>query len=123
MFHPTDPVASRLEPLISARFSILPPMNVPRYAKYPLGNGQSYHLRKSICKVSGRFNYPYVLVEILQTNPQIFNDQTLPRRLSEVSIQSTVSGLIESIPLQTINNRKFFFFENNPESFCDNPVK
>lgn len=87
MFHPTDPVASRLEPLISARFSILPPMNVPRYAKYPLGNGQSYHL-----------------LEILQTNPQIFNDQMLPRRLSEVSIQSTVSGLIESIPLQTINN-------------------
>ncbi|XP_066149223.1 protein retinal degeneration B isoform X2 [Euwallacea fornicatus] len=87
MFHPTDPVASRLEPLISARFSILPPMNVPRYAKYPLGNGQSYHL-----------------FEILQTNPQIFNDQVLPRRLSEVSIQSTVSGLIESIPLQTINN-------------------
>ncbi|KAH1011851.1 hypothetical protein HUJ04_001131 [Dendroctonus ponderosae] len=87
MFHPTDPVASRLEPLISARFSILPPMNVPRYAKYPLGNGQSYHL-----------------LEILQANPQMFNDQVLPRRLSEVSIQSTVSGLIESIPLHTINN-------------------
>lgn len=57
MFHPTDPVASRLEPLISARFSILPPMNVPRYAKYPLGNGQSYHLRKFFYKVSAWFNY------------------------------------------------------------------
>ncbi|XP_030750427.1 protein retinal degeneration B isoform X2 [Sitophilus oryzae] len=86
LFHPTDPVASRLEPLISARFSILPPVNVPRYAKYPLGNGQPYHL-----------------LEILQTNPQMFNDQAQPRRLSEVSIQSTVSGLIESIPLHTIN--------------------
>ncbi|KAL1501307.1 hypothetical protein ABEB36_006651 [Hypothenemus hampei] len=86
LFHPTDPVAARLEPLISARFSILAPMNVPRYVKYPLGNGQSYHL-----------------LEILQANPQIFNDQSLPRRLSEVSIQSTVSGLIEQIPLHTIN--------------------
>lgn len=46
LFHPTDPVAARLEPLLSARFSILPPINVARYAKYPLGDGQPYHLRK-----------------------------------------------------------------------------
>lgn len=44
LFHPTDPIASRLEPLLSARFSILSPVNVPRYAKYPLGNGQPLHL-------------------------------------------------------------------------------
>ncbi|KAG5874802.1 hypothetical protein JTB14_012438 [Gonioctena quinquepunctata] len=86
MFHPTDPVAARLEPLLSARFSILPPVNIPRYAKYPLGNGQPYHL-----------------LEILQTNPQMFSDSLQPRRLSEVSIQSTVSGLIDNIPLQAIN--------------------
>lgn len=30
LFHPTDPIASRLEPLISARFSLLPPVNIPR---------------------------------------------------------------------------------------------
>lgn len=46
LFHPTDPIASRMEPLLSARFSMLPPVNVPRYAKYPLGNGQPYHLCK-----------------------------------------------------------------------------
>lgn len=46
LFHPTDPVASRLEPLLSARFSMLTPVNIPRYAKYPLGNGQPYHLCK-----------------------------------------------------------------------------
>lgn len=44
LFHPTDPIASRIEPLLSARFSMLPPINIPRYAKYPLGNGQPYHL-------------------------------------------------------------------------------
>lgn len=48
LFHPTDPVASRLEPLLSARFSMLAPVNIPRYAKYPLGNGQPYHLCKSL---------------------------------------------------------------------------
>lgn len=46
LFHPTDPVAARIEPLISARFSMLPPVNVARYQKYPLGDGQPYHLRK-----------------------------------------------------------------------------
>lgn len=47
LFHPTDPIASRIEPLLSARFSMLAPVNIPRYAKYPLGNGQPYHLCKS----------------------------------------------------------------------------
>lgn len=46
LFHPTDPVAARIEPLLSARFSMLPPINIPRYQKYPLGNGQPYHLCK-----------------------------------------------------------------------------
>lgn len=46
LFHPTDPIASRIEPLLSARFSMLAPVNIPRYAKYPLGNGQPYHLCK-----------------------------------------------------------------------------
>ncbi|XP_046680815.1 protein retinal degeneration B isoform X3 [Homalodisca vitripennis] len=94
LFHPTDPVAARLEPLISARFSILPPVNIPRYQKYPLGNGQPYHL-----------------LEIVHTNPQLFSEGlnvTSPsihlRRLSEVSLQSTMSGVIDSLPLHTINS-------------------
>lgn len=44
LFHPTDPVAARLEPIISAKFSLLTPVNVARYQKYPLGNGQSCNL-------------------------------------------------------------------------------
>ncbi|TMW50269.1 hypothetical protein DOY81_004650 [Sarcophaga bullata] len=90
MFHPTDPTASRLEPLLSARFSMLAPVNVPRYAKYPLGNGQPLHL-----------------LEVIQSNPQHFNDannMTCGRRLSDASMQSTVSGLIENISLSTINS-------------------
>ncbi|KAK7871835.1 hypothetical protein R5R35_006433 [Gryllus longicercus] len=94
LFHPTDPVSARLEPLLSARFSMLPPVNIARYQKYPLGNGQPYHL-----------------LEFIQANPQMFAEglsvaSPTPghvRRLSEVSIQSTVSGVIDSLPLQTIN--------------------
>ena len=46
LFHPTDPLAVRLEPLLSARFSLLPPVTIPRYNKYPLGDGQPTHLCK-----------------------------------------------------------------------------
>ncbi|XP_053698054.1 protein retinal degeneration B [Sabethes cyaneus] len=85
LFHPTDPTASRLEPLLSARFSILLPVNVPRYAKYPLGNGQPYHL-----------------LELIQSSPQIFSGGPQGRRLSDTSIQSATSGMIDNVPLSTI---------------------
>lgn len=84
LFHPTDPIAARLEPLISARFSMLPPINVPRYAKYPLGNG-SHHL-----------------LELIQSCPHMFSELPGPRRLSDSSIQSNISGLIDNVPLTTI---------------------
>ncbi|XP_011632532.1 protein retinal degeneration B isoform X7 [Pogonomyrmex barbatus] len=94
LFHPTDPVAVRLEPLISARFSLIPPVNIARYQKYPLGNGQPYHL-----------------LETIQTNPQLFADGlNVPnlqvshlRRLSDISLQSTMSGIIDNVPLQAVS--------------------
>ncbi|XP_026829067.1 protein retinal degeneration B isoform X4 [Ooceraea biroi] len=92
LFHPTDPVAARLEPLISARFSLIPPVNIARYQKYPLGNGQPYHL-----------------LETIQTNPQLFADGLnipnlqLLRRLSDISLQSTMSGIIDNVPLQAVS--------------------
>ena len=46
LFHPSDPIATRIEPLVSARFSLLPPLNIPRYQKYPLGDGHSLNVRK-----------------------------------------------------------------------------
>ncbi|KAL0133524.1 hypothetical protein PUN28_000927 [Cardiocondyla obscurior] len=93
LFHPTDPVAARLEPLISARFSLIAPVNIARYQKYPLGNGQPYHL-----------------LETIQTNPQLFADglnvpnlQSHLRRLSDISLQSTMSGIIDNVPLQAVS--------------------
>ncbi|KAJ8680190.1 hypothetical protein QAD02_015977 [Eretmocerus hayati] len=94
LFHPTDPMAARLEPLISARFSLLPPVNVALYYKYPLGNGQPYHL-----------------LETIQSNPQVFAEglnvpsMTLShiRRLSDISIHSTMSG-IDTVPLQAVSS-------------------
>ncbi|KAJ8934898.1 hypothetical protein NQ318_002652 [Aromia moschata] len=69
MFHPTDPVAARLEPLLSAKFSILPPVNVLRYAKYPLGNGQSYHLLQQKWWGGKRMDYALYCPEGLSNFP------------------------------------------------------
>ncbi|KAF4523498.1 hypothetical protein B566_EDAN004569 [Ephemera danica] len=95
LFHPTDPVAARIEPLISARFSMLPPVNIARYQKYPLGNGNPYHL-----------------LEFIQANPQLFTDTvaTSPgchlRRMSEISMQSIMSGINDTLPMHTITSCK-----------------
>ncbi|XP_065202321.1 protein retinal degeneration B isoform X2 [Planococcus citri] len=102
LFHPSDPVASRLEPLLSNRFSMLPPVNIPRYQKYPLGNGLPYHL-----------------LEVIQANAQLFsevnastvtsvgttvNNSIQMRRMSEASLFSNSSGLLqEPLPIQVIS--------------------
>lgn len=41
LFYSSDPSASRLEPLLNSYFHRLPPFPVPRYQRYPLGDGRS----------------------------------------------------------------------------------
>uniref|UniRef100_A0A8C7Z937 Membrane-associated phosphatidylinositol transfer protein 3 n=1 Tax=Oryzias sinensis TaxID=183150 RepID=A0A8C7Z937_9TELE len=41
LFYPSDPSASRLEPLLQPLFHKLPPFAVPRYQRYPLGDGRT----------------------------------------------------------------------------------
>ncbi|XP_023576282.1 membrane-associated phosphatidylinositol transfer protein 2 isoform X1 [Octodon degus] len=54
LFHPADPSASRLEPLLERRFHALPPFSIPRYQRYPLGDGSST-----------------LLVETMQRSPEL----------------------------------------------------
>ncbi|KAK7086800.1 Membrane-associated phosphatidylinositol transfer protein 2, partial [Halocaridina rubra] len=96
LFHPTDPLAVRLEPLLSARFSLLTPITIPRYTKYPLGDGMPTHL-----------------LECIQSNGGVFLDigggtgspslAGHSRRMSDASILSTVSGMADTVPIATIN--------------------
>uniref|UniRef100_A0AAR2KSH4 DDHD domain-containing protein n=1 Tax=Pygocentrus nattereri TaxID=42514 RepID=A0AAR2KSH4_PYGNA len=46
LFHPADPSASRLEPLLEKKFHLLAPFSVPRYQRFPLGDG---HSALSVC--------------------------------------------------------------------------
>ncbi|XP_063762290.1 membrane-associated phosphatidylinositol transfer protein 3 [Eleginops maclovinus] len=48
LFYPSDPSASRLEPLLQPLFHKLPPFAVPRYQRYPLGDGRSMLIAESI---------------------------------------------------------------------------
>ncbi|XP_064128195.1 membrane-associated phosphatidylinositol transfer protein 2 isoform X4 [Loxodonta africana] len=97
LFHPADPSASRLEPLLERHFHALPPFSIPRYQRYPLGDGCST-----------------LLADALQTHTTVFQEITAPsspgtvppsrgfRRASEISIASQVSGMAESYTASSI---------------------
>uniref|UniRef100_A0A669ERH3 Phosphatidylinositol transfer protein membrane associated 2 n=1 Tax=Oreochromis niloticus TaxID=8128 RepID=A0A669ERH3_ORENI len=103
LFHPADPSASRLEPLLERKFHLLPPFSVPRYQRFPLGDGNSA-----------------LLADVVQSHGGVFMDSSYPsspvtgplsrgqRRASEVSIASQVSGMADSYTATNIANSKTF---------------
>ncbi|KAM8828165.1 membrane-associated phosphatidylinositol transfer protein 2 [Spinachia spinachia] len=82
LFHPADPSASRLEPLLDKRFHLLPPFSVPRYQRFPLGDGHSA-----------------LLVETVQSNPQLLMEAvgSISQRYQDSSVTET------SIPVPVLN--------------------
>ncbi|XP_075951084.1 membrane-associated phosphatidylinositol transfer protein 2 isoform X2 [Anarhichas minor] len=82
LFHPADPSASRLEPLLDKRFHLLPPFSVPRYQRFPLGDGHSA-----------------LLVETVQSNPQLLNESVgaISHRYQDSTVNET------SIPVPVLN--------------------
>ncbi|KAM9038692.1 LOW QUALITY PROTEIN: membrane-associated phosphatidylinositol transfer protein 3 [Sarcophilus harrisii] len=102
-FHAADPSASRLEPLLEKNFHLLPPVSVPRYQRFPLGDGQSLLLEDTLQAHSALF------LESGPTDAPSSPDapalvlppprgQRLGRRLSEGSSNSESSGSSESLP-------------------------
>ncbi|XP_060699339.1 membrane-associated phosphatidylinositol transfer protein 2 isoform X2 [Hemiscyllium ocellatum] len=99
LFHPADPSSSRLEPLLEKKFHLLPPFNVPRYQRFPLGDGSSVLLADVIQCHAG----------ILMESSSPSSPLTAPifrgfRRASEVSIASQVSGMADSYTASNIAN-------------------
>ncbi|XP_006865543.1 PREDICTED: membrane-associated phosphatidylinositol transfer protein 2 [Chrysochloris asiatica] len=109
LFHPADPSASRLEPLLECRFHALPPFSVPRYQRYPLGDGCST-----------------LLADALQIHTTVFQELAAPsspstappsrgfRRASEISIASQVSGVAESYTVSTITQKAPTLLSHTP---------
>ncbi|XP_035489726.1 membrane-associated phosphatidylinositol transfer protein 2-like isoform X3 [Scophthalmus maximus] len=71
LFHPADPSASRLEPLLDKRFYLLPPLSVPRYQRFPLGDGHSALLVETVQ------SNPHLLMESGGAGPQHCQDSTV----------------------------------------------
>ncbi|XP_061763808.1 membrane-associated phosphatidylinositol transfer protein 2-like isoform X2 [Nerophis ophidion] len=84
LFHPADPSASRLEPLLDKRFHLLPPFSVPRYQRFPLGDGLSA-----------------LLVETVQSNPQLLMETPVGGGASHRGQESGVHET--SIPVPVLN--------------------
>ena len=47
LFHSSDPMAVRLEPLMNDSFKYLAPVKISRYSKFPLGDGEPVHVGQS----------------------------------------------------------------------------
>ncbi|XP_060106113.1 membrane-associated phosphatidylinositol transfer protein 2 isoform X2 [Heteronotia binoei] len=100
LFHPADPSASRLEPLLEKKFHILPPFNIPRYQRFPLGDGNSALLADVVQSHGG------VLVENASPSAPVPAPQFRGfRRASEASIASQVSGMADSYTASNIANK------------------
>ncbi|KAM4596004.1 membrane-associated phosphatidylinositol transfer protein 3-like [Polymixia lowei] len=95
LFYPSDPSASRLEPLLQPLFHRLPPFAVPRYQRYPLGDGRSTLI------ADGIHSHPDVFLEsdrysgtpASQPSPQTETDRGggEGRRASVTSVDSETS--------------------------------
>ncbi|KAM4706861.1 membrane-associated phosphatidylinositol transfer protein 2 isoform 2-T2 [Discoglossus pictus] len=81
LFHPADPSASRLEPLLEKKFHLLPPFNVPRYQRFPLGDGNSA-----------------LLVEAVQNNPILLMEGS-----PAVALQRQDGVMETSIPVPVLS--------------------
>uniref|UniRef100_A0A8C3R647 Membrane-associated phosphatidylinositol transfer protein 3 n=1 Tax=Cyanoderma ruficeps TaxID=181631 RepID=A0A8C3R647_9PASS len=108
-FHSADPSACRLEPLLEKRFHLLPPFSVPRYQRYPLGDGRSHQLGDALHNHSGLFLENSSLnIPFSQESPGSPNTsdqlQGKTRKLSLGSTNSENSGSAESLPSACLTN-------------------
>uniref|UniRef100_A0A8C5AH30 Phosphatidylinositol transfer protein membrane associated 2 n=1 Tax=Gadus morhua TaxID=8049 RepID=A0A8C5AH30_GADMO len=100
LFHPADPSASRLEPLLGKRFHLLPPFSVPRYQRFPLGDGHSALLADALV----HSHCGGLLVDGLYPTSPLAGAPHLRghRRASEASLASQVSGMADSYTASNI---------------------
>ncbi|XP_006533629.1 membrane-associated phosphatidylinositol transfer protein 3 isoform X6 [Mus musculus] len=101
-FHCADPSASRLEPLLEPKFHLVPPVSVPRYQRFPLGDGQSLLLADALhthsplfLEGSSRGSPP--LLDAPASPPQAPRFQRTERRLSKGSSHSDSSESSDSL--------------------------
>ncbi|XP_042686414.1 membrane-associated phosphatidylinositol transfer protein 3 isoform X2 [Centrocercus urophasianus] len=105
-FHSADPSACRLEPLLEKRFHLLPPFSVPRYQRYPLGDGRSHQLGDAIQNYSALFleSSSLNITHSQESSEPMNTSQKQERRLSLASTNSENSGSAESLSSACLTN-------------------
>ena len=63
VFYGADPLAYRIEPLLEERLAKVPPILIPRFRTYPMGDGTSIKVADSLMKHMGLF-YPYCDIDV-----------------------------------------------------------
>uniref|UniRef100_UPI00358EA2A1 membrane-associated phosphatidylinositol transfer protein 2-like isoform X1 n=2 Tax=Myxine glutinosa TaxID=7769 RepID=UPI00358EA2A1 len=101
LFHPADPSTFRLEPLLERRFHRIPPCSVPRYQQFPLGDGLSITLADAIQSLGSTLVEGAARGSMARADD---NKPTGPRRGSEASITSQVSGVADSLTASNMKN-------------------
>ncbi|KAK5972467.1 DDHD domain-containing protein, partial [Trichostrongylus colubriformis] len=48
LYYPLDPCGARLEPVLNPHLSLIQPANVPRYQRYPMGDGRPIYFDSSV---------------------------------------------------------------------------
>ncbi|XP_048374725.1 membrane-associated phosphatidylinositol transfer protein 3 isoform X1 [Sphaerodactylus townsendi] len=107
LFHSADPSASRLEPFLEVKFHLLPPFSVPKYQRYPLGDGSSHlladiiHSHSALFAENGSANFPSLADAAGFQNA---SQGKKARRSSEESSNSESSGSTESLMPASVTN-------------------
>ena len=95
LFHPSNPIAARLEPLLYPSFSQVAPVNIPRYQMYPHGDGQQLNIEHFL-----KANHT------LFSPSQVDSAHLTPVRMRRISNESLQSGIYDTQQVEAIHSIK-----------------
>ena len=86
VFYAADPLAYRIEPLLEEKLSKVPPILIPRFRTYPMGDGTSIKVADSLMKHVGLF-FPYCDVDVNYGGKPISRQQKSSHSLSSLETE------------------------------------
>jgi len=104
VFYAADPLAYRIEPLLEERLSQIPPISIPRFRTYPMGDGTSIKVKNSLTKHAGLF-YPYCEVDASKNSSKKLSHSSL--EVEETS-QEYCASLAVSLSANTASKYLYF---------------
>lgn len=86
VFYAADPLAYRIEPLLEEKLAKVPPILIPRFRTYPMGDGTSIKVADSLMKHVGLF-YPYCDIDVNYGEKPISRQQKSSHSLSSLETE------------------------------------